>query len=85
MMTEAMKKDMEEAVAWVATLHGEELMKEIAKAKKLVTEKHLLSPRLEKALIADAKGDKRLAAWNVAKAQLFEAHIYRKKHPSENV
>ena len=36
----------------------EELMKEIAKAKKLVTEKHLLSPRLEKALIADAKGDK---------------------------
>ena len=84
-MTEAMKKDMEEAVAWIATLHGEELMKEIAIAKKVVAEKHLLRPRLERYIIAQAKGDKRLAAWHLAKAQLIELHIYRKKHPSENV
>ena len=71
--------------AWIATLHGEELMKEIAIAKKVVAEKHLLRPRLERYIIAQAKGDKRLAAWHLAKAQLIELHIYRKKHPSENV
>ena len=85
MMTEEQKQRMQEAVDWIATLHGEELLKEVAKAKKLADEKFLISPRLKQHLIKSAKGDQRLAAWNLAKAQLIELHIYRKKHPSENV
>ncbi len=72
-MTEAMKKDMEEAVAWVADSSRRGVDEGNSQGEEVGNGEHLLSPRLERALIADAKGDKRLAAWNLAKAQLFEA------------
>lgn len=37
-MTEVMKQEMEDAAAWLSTLHGEELMHEAAVPKKIVAE-----------------------------------------------
>lgn len=37
-MTEVMIQDMEDAAAWLSTLHGEELMQEAAVPKKIVAE-----------------------------------------------
>ena len=38
MMTEVMIQDMEDAAAWLSTLHGEEVMQEAAIPKKIVAE-----------------------------------------------
>ena len=38
MMTEVMIQDMEDAAAWLSTLHGEEVMQEAAIPKKIVSE-----------------------------------------------
>ena len=38
MMTEVMIQDMEDAAAWLSTLHGEEVMQEAAVPKKIVAE-----------------------------------------------
>ena len=37
-MTEVMIQEMEDAAAWLSTIHGEELMQEAAVPKKIVTE-----------------------------------------------
>lgn len=37
-MTEVMIQEMEDAEAWLSTLHGEELMQEAAVPKKIVAE-----------------------------------------------
>lgn len=37
-MTEVMIQEMEDAAAWLSTLHGEELMQEGAVPKKIVAE-----------------------------------------------
>lgn len=38
MMTEVMIQDMEDAAAWLSTLHGEEVMQEAAVPKKIVAD-----------------------------------------------
>lgn len=40
-MTEVMIQDMENAAAWLSTLHGEELLQEAAVPKKIVAEDFL--------------------------------------------
>lgn len=40
-MTEVMIQEMEDAAAWLSTLHGEELMQEAAVPKKIVAEDFL--------------------------------------------
>lgn len=37
-MTEVMIQEMEDAAAWLSTIHGEELMQEAAVPKKIVAE-----------------------------------------------
>lgn len=37
-MTEVMIQEMEDAAAWISTLHGEELMQEAAVPKKIVAD-----------------------------------------------
>ena len=37
-MTEVMIQEMEDAAAWLSTIHGEELMQEAAVSKKIVAE-----------------------------------------------
>ena len=37
-MTEVMIQEMEDAAAWLSTLHGEELMQEAAVPKKIIAE-----------------------------------------------
>lgn len=40
-MTEVMIQEMEDAAAWLSTIHGEELMQEAAVPKKIVAEDFL--------------------------------------------
>ena len=42
-MTEVMIQEMEDAAAWLTTLHGEELMQEAAVPKKIVAEDFFLA------------------------------------------
>lgn len=45
MMTEVMIQDMEDAAAWLSTLHGEEVMQEAAVPKKIVNCRMVLKAR----------------------------------------
>ena len=83
-MKQEHQQRMQEAQEWIKSLSNDQLLRELSKAKALCQKHNLVGKKVELAILSQFK-DKKMAAWKLAQAQLTEAYLYRKAHPSENV